>query len=98
MFTGPCCNLESCSVKERYTSCRPIKDDECDLEETCDGSSEWCPLDTYKKDGTPCMNSGDAYCYDGKCNSHDSQCHLIWGVDKAKKAVDKCYQKYNNQS
>ena len=80
------------------TPCRPTQDSECDLEEFCDGSSEWCPLDTYKRDGTPCYNRGDAYCYDGKCNSHDSQCHLVWGIDSIRRAEDYCYTKLNNDS
>ena len=88
---GECCNLQTCSMKPKYTLCRPTQDSECDTEEFCDGSSEWCPLDTYKRDGTPCYNRGDAYCYDGKCNSHNSQCYLIWNKPSARKSDDLCY-------
>ena len=96
--TGACCNLDTCTIKSRSTPCRPIQDSECDLEEFCDGSSEWCPLDTYKRDGTPCYNRGDAYCYDGKCNSHNSQCYFVWGIEDARKSDDRCYTEYNNDS
>ena len=38
-----------------------------------------------KYNGTGWFNRKRAYCYRGRCNSHISQCHLIWGagVDKA---------------
>ena len=85
-------------MKPKYTLCRPTQDSECDTEEFCDGSSEWCPLDTYKRDGTPCYNRGDAYCYDGKCNSHNSQCYFVWGIEDARKSDDRCYTEYNNDS
>ncbi|XP_067934583.1 zinc metalloproteinase-disintegrin-like VLAIP-B [Watersipora subatra] len=93
--TGACCNLDTCSILLQSTLCRPSRDSECDLEEFCDGSSEWCPDDTYKLDGTSCYNRGNAYCYDGKCNSHNSQCHFIWGHDSARSANDSCYNQLN---
>ncbi|XP_067933308.1 disintegrin and metalloproteinase domain-containing protein 12-like [Watersipora subatra] len=96
--TGACCNLDTCSILPQSTLCRSFQDSECDLEEFCDGSSEWCPDDTYKLDGTSCYNRGKAYSYDGKCNSHNSQCHFIWGHDSAQSANDSCYNQLNKDT
>lgn len=63
----------------------------------CSGESEWCPIDTYKHDGLPCNNHGEAFCYNGKCNSHNSQCKVVWGDDQeTKKSDDICYEKRND--
>ena len=67
-----------------------MKNAQCDFPEYCTGSSEWCPEDKYKYDGTYCYNREPAYCYHGRCNSHLSQCHLIWGMG-AEKADVQCY-------
>ncbi|KAF6038007.1 hypothetical protein EB796_003687 [Bugula neritina] len=76
--TGSCCDLETCTVRPISYPCRSVQDSQCDLPETCDGDSEWCPVDTYKHDGTECTNIEQGYCYEGKCNTHSSQCQLIW--------------------
>jgi len=36
-----------------------------------------------------------AYCYNGECRTHQSQCRLWWG-DKADKAHDICYTELND--
>lgn len=76
---GPCCHLETCSIykEENRITCRQARG-ECDLTETCDGKSEFCPEDVYVQDGTSCSN-GDAHCYHGHCSSHESQCQRLWG-------------------
>ncbi|KAF6037734.1 hypothetical protein EB796_003941 [Bugula neritina] len=95
--TGSCCDLETCTVRPISYPCRSVQDSQCDLPETCDGDSEWCPVDTYKHDGTECTNIEQGYCYEGKCNTHSSQCQLIWGVENgAKKSDDLCYKDSNN--
>lgn len=94
---GPCCDLSRCSVYNGTETkvCRQRKS-ECDLEEVCDGKSEFCPVDVYYHDGIECdsghmplldserldsfnPNRSRAYCYKGKCASHESQCQLLWG-------------------
>ena len=97
--TGSCCDLETCTVRPISYPCRSVQDSQCDLPETCDGDSEWCPIDTYRRDGTECTNIEQGYCYEGKCNTHSSQCQLIWGVEHgARKSDDFCYKKNNNAS
>jgi hypothetical protein len=61
---------------------------ECDLPEKCNGKSEFCPEDVFKRDTEECQN-GFAYCLDGACVSHDSQCRMIWGRSAA--SFDACY-------
>ena len=68
-----------------------MKNAQCDLPDYCTGSSEWCPEDKYKHDGTECFNREQAYCYHGRCNSCLSQCHLIWGVEDVETAYAGCY-------
>ncbi|XP_067933369.1 disintegrin and metalloproteinase domain-containing protein 8-like [Watersipora subatra] len=96
--TGTCCNLADCSIRSKSEVCRPLVDTECDLEEFCDGSTEWCPPDTYKQDGADCFNKSQAYCYDGRCNSHDSQCDFIFGLETVKDGNKSCYMEFNNAS
>lgn len=103
---GPCCNLFTCSVYNGTETkiCRPRKT-ECDFEEICDGNSEYCPSDVYYHDGTECgpttslatidldinNNRGKAFCYEGKCSSHESQCQLLWGTNSVV-SKDICYE------
>lgn len=37
--------------------------------------SEFCPNDYYLMDGLPC---GDAYCYEGRCQTYDFQCRHLF--------------------
>lgn len=94
---GPCCDLTRCSAYNATETkiCRS-RQTECDLEEVCDGKSEFCPPDVHYHDGIECdsghlplpdtekldsfnPNRSRAYCYQGKCASHESQCQLLWG-------------------
>lgn len=87
------CHLNSCRLKTAGTECRTSKN-ECDLPEFCTGESEYCPLDLFKRDTEPC-EEGKAFCYEGDCRSHDSQCKILWG--QSGESVEPCYEK-NNQS
>lgn len=106
---GACCDLAQCSVYNGTETrvCRPRKT-ECDLEEVCDGQSEYCPPDVHYHDGIECgptvnladglqpvadseiYNKSRAYCYNGRCASHESQCQLLWGPT-ATTSRDICY-------
>ena len=68
---------------------------ECDLPEYCNGDSEYCPNDVFKRDTEDC-NDGDSYCYQGSCRSHTDQCKILWGPSGA--SSEQCYEKNINGS
>ncbi|XP_078312682.1 disintegrin and metalloproteinase domain-containing protein 12-like isoform X3 [Crassostrea virginica] len=76
--TGKCCDTQSCMLRPRATLCRGAYE-ECDLPEFCNGESEYCPSDVYRKNGIECAN-GQSYCLNGKCKTHTGQCRLLWGA------------------
>ncbi|XP_003420406.2 disintegrin and metalloproteinase domain-containing protein 1a-like [Loxodonta africana] len=88
---GLCCF--ECQLRRKGYMCRPAGD-ECDLPEYCEGSSEKCPVDTYKQDGTPCERIN--YCYRGQCRNPDKQCTRIYGA-QARSASEDCYRSMNNK-
>ena len=68
-IAGDCCSA-SCESEASSVVCRGSTD-ECDLEETCTGSSGTCPADQKKEDGTSCddlnlCTVGEA-CVSGEC-------------------------------
>ncbi|NWU62690.1 ADA21 protein, partial [Pterocles burchelli] len=83
-------------------NCKPLPEGEvcrqsaglCDLPEYCNGTSEHCPDDVGKQDGTACAEDG--YCYAGKCQSPTLQCRSIFGKE-AKPAPLPCFQKVNTK-
>lgn len=75
--TGKCCDLRTCQPRSSRRICRPAAG-ECDKPERCDGETEFCPPDTFKRNALPCK-SERAYCYDGLCRTRDDQCKLLWG-------------------
>uniref|UniRef100_A0A673VM42 Disintegrin and metalloproteinase domain-containing protein 1a-like n=1 Tax=Suricata suricatta TaxID=37032 RepID=A0A673VM42_SURSU len=87
---GPCCN-ETCGFAETGFMCRPALG-ECDLPEYCDGTSDICPYDMYKQDGTPCKRVH--YCVAGVCRTHDTQCVHVFGYP-ARSAPEHCYISMN---
>ncbi|MBZ3874884.1 Disintegrin and metalloproteinase domain-containing protein 30 [Sciurus carolinensis] len=86
---GLCCH--KCNFLPSGFMCRQ-EENECDLAEYCDGTSGFCPADTYKQDGTPCKYEG--YCYRKGCRSRYMQCQSIFGHD-AREAPNKCYDVIN---
>ncbi|XP_061485585.1 disintegrin and metalloproteinase domain-containing protein 20-like [Rhineura floridana] len=86
---GPCC--DKCRYRPAGSLCRK-KISVCDLPEYCNGTSEWCPEDTYVQDGAPC--SDGAYCYHGHCTTHNRQCKMIFGK-KATVASENCFRVLN---
>ncbi|XP_064630043.1 disintegrin and metalloproteinase domain-containing protein 9-like isoform X2 [Lineus longissimus] len=90
--TGSCCDQTKCQYKKASTMCRP-RTSECDLPEYCLGSSEYCPEDVFVQNGHSC-NYKRSYCFNGSCNSHDSQCQKLWGRT-AKNSDSLCYTMLN---
>ncbi|XP_028623979.1 disintegrin and metalloproteinase domain-containing protein 24-like [Grammomys surdaster] len=89
---GPCCNRK-CQFEPSGTLCRP-RENECDLPEWCNGTSHECPEDLFVQAGTSC--SGNGYCYEKRCNSHDDHCKRVFG-QHAMKASDSCYKELNTR-
>nr|XP_046242204.1 disintegrin and metalloproteinase domain-containing protein 28 [Scatophagus argus] len=83
---GDCC--ENCKILPRSRECRR-KQDECDLEEYCDGKSATCPEDVFAVNGIPC-DGGQGYCYNGQCPKRPNQCVRMYG-SSAIQARQYCY-------
>jgi len=71
-----CC--KDCQMASNTTVCR-ASSGECDPEETCTGTSPYCPKDTTKDDGTSCGTGGSLKCASGSCTSRDQQCKTVMG-------------------
>ncbi|XP_005080752.1 disintegrin and metalloproteinase domain-containing protein 1a [Mesocricetus auratus] len=82
---GLCCY--KCHFKKKGVLCRPVED-VCDLPEYCNGTSQDCPANSYKQDGTLCDRI--YYCSGGWCKNPDKQCTKIYGYS-ARSAPDDCY-------
>lgn len=87
--TGECCDLSTCLPKTAGSICRK-SDSECDLPEFCNGDSEYCPFDVFKRDSEECGNK-KAFCYQGSCRTQSDQCRLLWGPSG--QSTDQCYTK-----
>lgn len=97
--TGTCCNLATCQLYklEDRKICRQSTGF-CDLPEYCDGASEFCAPDIFVHNGLKCTVDGEeSYCFDGKCQSHRSQCQLLFGHN-AKVSIDRCFQENANNA
>ncbi|XP_032869725.1 disintegrin and metalloproteinase domain-containing protein 28 isoform X1 [Amblyraja radiata] len=84
---GECC--QDCKIKAAGEMCRRVRD-ECDLSENCDGTSNICPKDAFRLNGTPCKK-GAGFCYNGGCPTHQEQCTSLWGPG-ARTAPRQCFQ------
>ncbi|NWW87001.1 ADAM9 protein, partial [Rhynochetos jubatus] len=89
--SGGCC--KNCRFLPAGEVCRESAG-WCDLPEYCNGTSERCPADVAKQDGTVCAEDG--YCYSGKCQSRTLQCTSIFGKE-AKPAPLPCFQEVNTK-
>ncbi|XP_062387276.1 disintegrin and metalloproteinase domain-containing protein 9 [Sardina pilchardus] len=89
---GECCH--NCQLKVAGSQCRS-SENQCDLPEFCNGSYAFCPGDFYHMDGTPCA-SGQAFCYEGRCQTYDYQCKHLFGPE-ATKAHEKCFSVVNTR-
>ncbi|XP_069429046.1 disintegrin and metalloproteinase domain-containing protein 5-like [Ovis canadensis] len=89
--SGECCS-SSCKIKPVNTLCRKAVD-ECDFEEFCNGNQSICAPDTYARNGETC-ESGDAYCYGGRCRSINKHCSRLIG-EGARGAPFSCFDEVN---
>ncbi|KAL6710735.1 hypothetical protein ACN47E_007792 [Coniothyrium glycines] len=69
-----CCR--NCQFASSTTVCRSSVG-ECDPQETCSGTSPYCPEDQTRDDGTSCGNG--LSCASGQCTSRDQQCKTVMG-------------------
>ncbi|KAM9330285.1 disintegrin and metalloproteinase domain-containing protein 19-like [Gastrophryne carolinensis] len=107
--TNPCCNANNCTLREGAqcahgeccyncklksagTMCRE-RAGACDLAEFCRGDNAFCPANVYLMDGSSC-SSGQAYCMNGMCLTHQEQCIQLWGAG-ARPAPDICFINVN---
>ena len=74
--TGICCNSNTCQFMVGDTECRASRG-ECDIAETCTGSSSDCPQDVLVMNGMACV-SDTGYCFNGQCPTHTAQCVEAW--------------------
>ncbi|KAL2101769.1 hypothetical protein ACEWY4_003530 [Coilia grayii] len=89
---GGCC--DNCQFKVAGAQCRR-SDNQCDLPEFCNGSYAFCPGNFYQMDGLPC-DQGQAFCYEGRCQTYDYQCKHLFGPD-ATKADERCFSNVNTR-
>ncbi|CAM2095535.1 unnamed protein product [Caretta caretta] len=90
-ISGLCC--ENCQFHREGKICRE-RIGECDLPEYCNGTSEWCPKDVFKQDGTPCGDN--VHCFQRRCPSHERQCKAIFGKE-AHLAPLSCFKTVNTK-
>ncbi|XP_029459821.1 disintegrin and metalloproteinase domain-containing protein 9-like isoform X2 [Rhinatrema bivittatum] len=107
---NPCCEFGTCRLKgdakcdigECCIKCKVVTTpkvcraavSECDLPDSCDMKNPNCSLNIYKQNGSPCSNN-KGYCYNGLCETHDSQCKAIFGSG-SKSADPSCYTEANS--
>ncbi|XP_067422735.1 disintegrin and metalloproteinase domain-containing protein 29-like [Emydura macquarii macquarii] len=90
-ISGLCC--KKCQFHRQGKICRESIG-ECDLPEYCNGTSNWCPEDVFKEDGTPCRDNN--CCFQGRCRSHERQCKAIFGKG-AHLAPMSCFEALNTK-
>src|SRR5207244_12215992 len=67
--TGPTCTHPAGNAG---TVCRAVAG-ECDLAESCTGTSTACPTDTFKANGTACTTDSNVCTFD-MCNGSNALC------------------------
>ncbi|KAH6618471.1 ADAM 8 precursor [Boeremia exigua] len=69
-----CCR--NCQYANSTVVCRASQGP-CDPQETCNGTSPYCPADTWEAAGTSCGEN--LQCASGQCTSRDQQCKTLMG-------------------
>ncbi|EKV04676.1 hypothetical protein PDIG_87610 [Penicillium digitatum PHI26] len=74
---------DNCCVKCQFASASTVcraSTGECDIAETCTGTSSSCPDNKFKDDGSSCGNKNEGLsCASGQCTSRDYQCRTVIG-------------------
>ncbi|KAJ7652010.1 zinc metalloprotease [Mycena polygramma] len=73
--SSPCCTPQ-CAFAPTSQVCRPAKDAQCDVAETCPGTSSACPADVVKPNGQSC-GANNLACASGQCTSVALQCQQL---------------------
>ena len=77
-YNDGCCR--SCAIvgADDQVVCREQRS-ECDIAETCSGSSKDCPADAFLPAGDDCQDDSgnDGLCYFGDCRSRGTQCEQL---------------------
>ncbi|KAG8781977.1 hypothetical protein FRB91_011264 [Serendipita sp. 411] len=73
--SSSCCT-GTCQFAPKGLICRPSKDAQCDIAETCTGTSADCPSDKTAPNGQSCGTNGLA-CAMGTCTSVSQQCQVV---------------------
>ena len=72
-----CLYFNSYQFARAGSVCRPVAHPECDLPESCNGSSGDCVPDVTILNGRPCKRK--YICYSGECQVLDARCQSIFG-------------------
>ncbi len=76
--TGACC--DGCNFRAIGYTCRAAVDPDCDVAETCTGSSADCPVDGFADLGDPCGDQTSGQCDDADaCNGSGTCDPGYWG-------------------
>uniref|UniRef100_T1KCV3 Disintegrin domain-containing protein n=1 Tax=Tetranychus urticae TaxID=32264 RepID=T1KCV3_TETUR len=108
---GPCCNFETCELYKSTDNhvCRPATSD-CDIEEKCDGSSQFCPPDLHVyhlscdkifESSDPAPDScyernslGTDYFNSKKCKKEDVKCGRLPCTDRLRNSIKQAYSRF----
>ncbi|XP_074187601.1 disintegrin and metalloproteinase domain-containing protein 5 [Rhinolophus sinicus] len=93
--SGECCT-QRCTLRPAGKLCRKSFDKDCDFVEFCNGIAPHCVPDTFVRNGHHC-NSGDSFCYEGRCRMFNKQCQNLVGKD-ARGAPFACFEEINGRS
>ncbi|XP_016078121.1 PREDICTED: disintegrin and metalloproteinase domain-containing protein 32-like, partial [Miniopterus natalensis] len=90
--SGLCC--KNCKFLQAGLPCRPAVYSECDISESCNGSSGACPPDITILNGRECNKKYT--CYDGQCHDLDARCQSTFGTG-SNHAPFNCYEEIQIQ-
>ncbi|XP_012787786.1 disintegrin and metalloproteinase domain-containing protein 32 [Sorex araneus] len=91
---GLCCT-SNCKFRPAGHVCRDKRHAECDIIETCNGTSGECARDITVIDGHLCK-SGQFMCFNGNCQDLDDYCVALFGQG-SRNAPFNCYEEINSQ-
>ncbi|XP_007933257.1 disintegrin and metalloproteinase domain-containing protein 2-like [Orycteropus afer afer] len=92
---GEQCDCGHTELRAKGEICR-LSEDECDLTEYCNGSSNVCPENVYLHDGYRCsMNQW--VCMEGKCRDGTRMCEEIYG-EGTLYGSQACFEEINSRN